>query len=180
MRIGHLEDIGDIGVTERLIDEGAIPGQHDEIIFVVGEWPSQQVIACSLGEPARLGDVTLQIVRDWAVRFNTEGPEGLNDRKSVGPTPRLTDAHRAALLEIIDRGPTPAIHGVGRWRLSDLGQWLREEFRVSVSPQGRVRQRGGNLGVVWTAIDHAAIVAIWFCVTSMVGAMSSAIGSVCM
>jgi hypothetical protein len=30
------------------------------------------------------------------------------------------------------------------------------------------------------AIDHAAMVAIWVCVTSMVGAVSSAIGSVCM
>jgi len=86
-------------------------------------------------EAARLGDVTLQIVRDWVVRFNAEGPEGLRDRKSAGPTPRLTDAHRAALLEIIDRGPTPAVHGVVRWRLCDLGQWLLEEFRVSVSPQ---------------------------------------------
>ena len=56
-------------------------------------------------------------------------------RISAGPTPLLTDAHRAALLEIIDRGPIPAIHGVVRWRLCDLGQWLFEEFQVSVSPQ---------------------------------------------
>jgi hypothetical protein len=61
-------------------------------------------------EAARLGNVTLQIVRDWVLRFNAEGPEGLRDRKSAGPTPRLTDTHRAALLEIIDRGPIPAIH----------------------------------------------------------------------
>ena len=86
-------------------------------------------------EAALLGSVTLQIVRDWVVRFNAEGPEGLRDRKSAGPTPLLTDAHRAALLEIIDRGPIPAIHGVVRWRLCDLGQWLFEEFQVSVSPQ---------------------------------------------
>jgi len=86
-------------------------------------------------EAARLGNVTLQIVRDWVVRFNAEGPGGLCDRKSAGPTPLLTDAHRAALLEIVERGPLPSIHGVVRWRLCDLGQWLWEEFRVSVSPQ---------------------------------------------
>jgi transposase len=86
-------------------------------------------------EVARLGNVTLQIVRDWVVRFNAEGPDGLRDRKSAGPIPLLTDAHRAALLEIIERGPTAAIHGVVRWRLVDLGQWLWEEFCVSVSPQ---------------------------------------------
>lgn len=85
----------------------------------------------SRGEAARLGDVTPQIVRDWVMRFNAEGPEGLRDRKAPGPTPRLTDAHRAALADIIDRGPIPAIHGVVRWRLCDLGQWLWEEFKVS-------------------------------------------------
>ncbi len=69
------------------------------------------------------------------MRFNAEGPDGLRDRKAPGPTPRLNEAHRAALLEIIECGPTPAIYGVVRWRIADLGQWLWEEFRVSVSPQ---------------------------------------------
>jgi len=27
----------------------------------------------------------------------------------------------------------PAVHGVVRWRLVDLAQWVWEEFRVSVS-----------------------------------------------
>ena len=40
-------------------------------------------------EAARLGNVTLQIVRDWVLRFNAEGPAGLLDRKAPGPTPRL-------------------------------------------------------------------------------------------
>ena len=86
-------------------------------------------------EAALLGSVTLQIVRDWVVQFNVEGPEGLCDRKSAGPTPLLTDAHRAVLPAIIDRGPMPAIHGVVRWRPCDLGQRLFDEFQVSVSPQ---------------------------------------------
>ena len=63
-------------------------------------------------EAARLGNVTLQIVRDWVVRFNAEGQDGLRDRKAPGPTPLLNAAHRAALLKIIERGPTPSIHGV--------------------------------------------------------------------
>ena len=91
-------------------------------------------------EAARLGNVTLQIVRDWVVRFNAEGPEGLRDRKPPGPTPRLTDEHRKALAARIDRGRIPAVHGVVRWRLCDLGQWLWEEFRVSVSMQTLSRE----------------------------------------
>jgi hypothetical protein len=32
-------------------------------------------------EAAPIGGVTLQIVRDWVVRFNASGPEGLINRK---------------------------------------------------------------------------------------------------
>ncbi len=35
-------------------------------------------------EAARIGGVTLQIVRDWVLRFNAEGPGGLIDRKPPG------------------------------------------------------------------------------------------------
>lgn len=68
----------------------------------------------------RVGGVTLQIVRDWALRFNAEGPAGLVDRKSPGAKPRLDDAQRRALVERVEEGPIPAIHGVVRWRLADL------------------------------------------------------------
>jgi transposase len=84
-------------------------------------------------EAAKLGDVTLQIVRDWVLRFNAEGPRGLIDRKPPGQPRLLTAEHRQALMAIIESGPTPAIHGVVRWRLCDLGQWLWEEFELSVS-----------------------------------------------
>ncbi len=73
-------------------------------------------------EAARFGNVTLQIERDWMMRFNAEGPDGLRDQ-------------RQAMAAQIDRGTSPAVHGLVRWRLSDLGQWLWEEFCVSVSPQ---------------------------------------------
>src|SRR5215207_5439966 len=48
-------------------------------------------------QAARLGGVTLQIVRDWVVKFNGSGPDGLVDRKAPGQTSRLKDTHRAAL-----------------------------------------------------------------------------------
>ena len=80
-----------------------------------------------------IGGVTLQSVRDWVLKFNAHGPDGLIDRKAPGPTPRLQAEHRAALGAIIETGPTPAAHGVVRWRLIDLCQWLWEEFRVSVA-----------------------------------------------
>jgi len=36
------------------------------------------------------------------------------------------------LLEIVESGPIPAVHGVVRWRLIDLAQWVFEEFRISI------------------------------------------------
>ena len=91
-------------------------------------------------EAARIGGVTVQIVRDWVVKFNAHGPEGLINRKPPGQPSKLTDAHRAALQAIIEQGPIPAIHGVVRWRLVDLIQWLWEEFRLSLSKQTLSRE----------------------------------------
>ena len=60
-------------------------------------------------EAAKTGGVTPQIVRDWVVKFNAHGPDGLLDRKSPGQPSGLNDTHRAALAEIIESGPIPAI-----------------------------------------------------------------------
>ncbi len=84
---------------------------------------------------AGIGGVTLQIVRDWVMRFNAHGPAGLVDHKLTGRPTRLNDAHRAAVAALIESGPTPAIHGVVRWRLVDLCQWLWDEHQVSVAKQ---------------------------------------------
>jgi transposase len=91
-------------------------------------------------EAATTGGVTLQIVRDWVVRFNAQGPDGLADRKPPGLPPRLNDAHRRALAAVIESGPVPAVHGVVRWRLVDLCQWLWEEFRVTIAKQTLSRE----------------------------------------
>lgn len=91
-------------------------------------------------EAARIGGVTLQIVRDWVVKFNARGPDGLIDRKPPGQPSRLSDAHRAVLMERIDDGPIPSVHGVVRWRLVDLIEWLWEEFRVPISKQTLSRE----------------------------------------
>src|SRR5208282_6735738 len=90
-----------------------------------------------LARPARLIDLdrVLQVVRDWVLRFNAQGPDGLIDRKAPGQTPRLNETHRAALAAILESGPIPAVHGVVRWRIVDLCQWIFEEFRVVVAEQ---------------------------------------------
>ena len=84
--------------------------------------------------------MTLQVVRDWVVRFNAQGPDGLIERKAPGRQRRLNEAHRAALAALIESGPIPAVHGVVRWRIVDLCQWIFEEFRVVVAKQTLSRE----------------------------------------
>jgi len=91
-------------------------------------------------EAAKIGGVTLQIVRDWVVKFNAYGPDGLIDRKAPGQPSRLNDIHRAALAQIIESGPILAVHGVVRWRIVDLCQWIWEEFRVGIARQTLSRE----------------------------------------
>ena len=83
-------------------------------------------------DAARIGSVTLQIVRDWVLRFNKLGPEGLINGKAPGNRPKLNEEQRRALARMVESGPIPAIHGAVRWRGKDLARWLFEEFRIEV------------------------------------------------
>jgi transposase len=89
----------------------------------------------SRGHAAEIGDVSLQVIRDWVLRFNADGPDGLIDRKAPGRERSLEDDQRAALAQIVEAGPEPERNGVVRWRLVDLALWLHDEFAVTVSRQ---------------------------------------------
>ncbi len=91
-------------------------------------------------EAARIGGVTVQIVRDWVSKFNAHGPDGLIDRKAPGQPSRLNGMHRAALAAAIESGPIPALHGVVRWRIVDLCQWVWDEFQVTIAKQTLSRE----------------------------------------
>ena len=83
-------------------------------------------------DAARIGAVGLQVIRDWVLRFNAEGPDGLIDRKAPGQRAKLNDEQRRALARIVEAGPIPAVHGVVRWRRKDLALWIFEEFGISL------------------------------------------------
>jgi transposase len=106
---------------------------------------------------ARIGGVGLQIVRDWVLRFNARGPDGLLDGKAPGQRPKLNEAQRRALVEIVESGPIPAIHGVVRWRLIDLVRWLHDEFAVSLDETtvGRELKKLGYVKLTARPRHHA-------------------------
>ena len=89
-------------------------------------------------EAAKIGGVGLQIIRDWVLRFNARGADGLLNGKSPGQPSKLNDVQRQAIVRM--SGPIPAIHGVVRWRLIDLAQWIFEEFRITIAKQTLSRE----------------------------------------
>ena len=93
---------------------------------------------------ARLGGVGVQSIRDWVLRFNVGGPEALIDAKAGGRPPKLGPAALAALVQVVEDGPIPAVHGVVRWRLVDLRQWVFEEFGIETSVQSLSGHCHGN------------------------------------
>jgi hypothetical protein len=69
-------------------------------------------------EAAKVGGMDRQILRDWVIRFNEQGPDGLINKSAPGAPGKLTGEHRAFLARL---GPIPAVHGVVRW-LATSGQ----------------------------------------------------------
>jgi len=84
-------------------------------------------------DAAKLGGMDRQTLRDWVIRFNEQGPDGLVNIPSPGVPPKLGKKHRAFLARLVEEGPIPAVHGVVRWRACDLIMQLHEEFGLSVS-----------------------------------------------
>ena len=60
------------------------------------------------------------------------GPDGLINGKAPGQQCKLNDAQRQALAAIVESGPTLSVHGVVRWRLSDLREWIADTFGISL------------------------------------------------
>ena len=74
-------------------------------------------------EAAQIGCVTLQIVRDWVVRFNARGPQGLVTGRAPGSRRLLNETQRQELQRIVDHGPIPSTGWcAGAWSISCSGR----------------------------------------------------------
>ena len=78
-------------------------------------------------EAAKIGGMDRQTLRDWVIRFNDQGPDGLINKASPGAPGKLTAEHRAFLARLVEEEPIPAVHGVVRWRACDLIMRLYED-----------------------------------------------------
>lgn len=81
-------------------------------------------------QSARLAGMDRQTLCDWVHRYNDEGVEGLYGRKPPGAPPKLDEAQRLEIKEIVLKGPDPAADGIVRWRCCDLKALIRKRYGV--------------------------------------------------
>jgi transposase len=89
---------------------------------------------------ARAAGAQRQTLRDWVIRYNAEGLEGLKDRPKPGRTPRLRGDALTELDRLVGQGPDIVADKVVRWRCADLKAVAQERFGVALSERsiGRV------------------------------------------
>ena len=124
----ELRDDYDAAELRGLAKRGRDPRQIRRLLALAAVYGGMSRAAA-----ARVGGMDRQTLRDWAHRFNAEGPEGLRDRPRAGRPRRLTEAQMEELAEIVERGLDPARDGVIRWRRIDLKRVIEERFGVVYS-----------------------------------------------
>lgn len=99
-------------------------------------------------EAAGRAGMDRQTLRDWVIRFNAEGIEGLRDRAKSGRPTWLDDGQLAALKALVLRGPDPERDGVSAWRAKDLCRIVEDRCGVSYTENGMLRLLH-DLGLSW-------------------------------
>ena len=100
------------------------------------------------GQAARLAGMDRQTLRDWVIRFNEAGLEGLRDRPKSGRRSWLDEGQLASLRALVLRGPDPERDGVSTWRAKDLCRIVEQRFGVTYSENGMLRVLH-DLGLSW-------------------------------
>lgn len=90
-------------------------------------------------QAARQAGMDRQTLRDWVIRFNAEGVEGLRDRPKSGRRPWLDEGQLATFKALVLRGADPERDGVSTWRAKDLCRLVEQRFGVVYSENGMLR-----------------------------------------
>lgn len=75
---------------------------------------------------AELLSVSRRRVQGWVCRYNTQGLDGLADRRRGGNQRRLTDAQEQQIQDYLDQQAQDPHAGVRR--AEDLRQWIQQQF----------------------------------------------------
>ena len=96
-------------------------------------------------DAARSAGMDRQTLRDWVLRYNAEGIDGLADRWNGGRPPRFDAAEQAELMRIVLTGPAPGSSGISAYTLEDLADICEQRFGKRMHPWslGRLLKRLG-------------------------------------
>ena len=91
-------------------------------------------------EAARSAGMDRQTLRDWVIRYNAHGLDGLADQWGDGRPPKLRPEEKAELVAIVLAGPDPEATGISAFTREDLVRLCQERFGKSlhVSSMGRI------------------------------------------
>lgn len=85
-------------------------------------------------DAARAAGMDRQTLRDWVLRYNADGIDGLADRWNGGRPPRFTPKEQAAIVEIVLAGPDVEASGLSAYTLEDLAKICEERFGKCMHP----------------------------------------------
>ena len=96
-------------------------------------------------EAAEAAGMDRQTLRDWVIRYNAHGPDGLYDCWGDGRPPRLEPEEQAELMRIVLKGPDPEADGLSAYTCEDLVRICETRFGKSFHPSsmGRILRRLG-------------------------------------
>ena len=91
-------------------------------------------------DAARSAGMDRQTLRDWVLRYNEHGLDGLADRPRDGRPPVLEATEKTELLEIVLAGADPETSGLSAFTRDDLVRICEERFgkRLHVTSMGRI------------------------------------------
>jgi transposase len=93
----------------------------------------------SRAEAARAAGMDRQALRDWVIRYNEHGLDGLYDRWGDGRPPRLTPQEQAKLLDIVLAGSDPETTGISAYTREDLVAICEKRFGKTFHPSSMSR-----------------------------------------
>jgi transposase len=85
-------------------------------------------------DAARSAGMDRQTLRDWVLRYNAHGVDGLADRWNGGRPPTFTADEQAQIVEIVLAGPDIEASGLSAYTLEDLSDICQQRFGKRMHP----------------------------------------------
>ncbi len=102
------------------------------IALVIEDRLSRTAVASAAG-------VGVQTLRDWVVRYNADGLDGLRDAARPGAPPKLESGQATEVASWLEDGPDPDAGGPSRWTVADIRARTADSFGVGCTLEGARR-----------------------------------------